>query len=204
LYERKALILKDGKLTKVEALSGVEPIAFPPHFPEMECFYTDGLNSLTYTMQGQIKGELSEKTIRYKGHSAEIQTLKECGYFEREAIEVDDMSVVPRSVTEAILDRRIALGDERDVTLLRIVVEGKRSGEPASHEFEMVDYFDEEKSYTSMGKTTAYPSSIAAQMIMSGDITQRGIVFPEEIFVGELYEPLIEALKARGVLVTYT
>jgi len=196
LYERKALILKDGKLIKVEALSAVEPIDFPPAFPEMECFYTDGLNSLAHTMQGKITGELSEKTIRYKGHAAEIQTLKECGFFSREEIK-------PRRVTESLLDKRIALGEERDVTLLRVVVSGQKSGESATHVFEMVDYFDKEKNYTSMGKTTTFPASIAAQMILNGEITQRGVVFPEEIFVGNLYEPFINALKSRGVEITH-
>jgi lysine 6-dehydrogenase len=203
LYERKALVLIDGKLTKVAPLSGVEPIAFPPDFPEMECFYTDGLNSLAFTMQGKVTGELSEKTIRYMGHAAEIQTLKECGFFEREAIEIDGIEVVPRKVTESVLDKKIALGEERDVTLLRVVVSGMRSGEPVSHVFEMVDYYDEEKNYTSMGKTTSFPSSIAAQMIVSGEITKRGVVFPEDIFIGELYEPFIEALKSRGVIILH-
>jgi lysine 6-dehydrogenase len=204
LYERKALVLIDGKLTKVAALSAVEPVAFPPDFPEMECFYTDGLNSLAHTMQGKITGELSEKTIRYFGHAAEIQTLKECGFFSREEIEVDGTKILPRRVTESVLDKRIALGEERDVILLRVVVSGRKSGEPATHVFEMVDYYDEEKNYTSMGKTTAFPASIAAQMILSGEITQRGIVFPEEIFLGELYKPFIEALKSRGVLISHT
>jgi lysine 6-dehydrogenase len=204
LYERKALILKDGKLTKVAALSGTEPISFPPDFPDMECFYTDGLNSLAHTMQGKISGELSEKTVRYAGHAAEIQTLRDCGFFESEAMEIDGAKIVPRRVTEAVLDKRIALGDERDVTLLRVVVDGVKSGNSVRHVFEMVDYFDEEKSFTSMGKTTAFPSSIAAQMILSGEIAQKGVVFPEEIFVGELYEPFVEALKVRGVIISHT
>jgi len=203
LYERKAMILKDGKLSKVAAMSAVEPIVFPPAFPEMECFYTDGLNSLAHTMQGKITGELSEKTIRHKGHAAEIQTLKECGFFSREEIEVDSTKVIPRRVTESILDKRIALGEERDVILLRVVVSGRKSGESANHVFEMVDYFDEENNYTSMAKTTAFPASIAAQMILNGEITQRGVVFPEEIFLGELYEPFIDALKSRGVFISH-
>lgn len=204
LYERKALVLIDGKLTKVAAMSAVEPITFPPDFLEMECFYTDGLNSLAYTMQGKVTGELSQKTVRYKGHAAEIQTLMECGFFERKAIEVDGMEIIPRKVTESVLDKRIALGGDRDVTLLRVVVSGKKSGESTTHVFEMVDYFDEEKNYTSMAKTTAFPASIAAQMIVSGEITQRGVVFPEELFIGELYEPFIESLKSRGVLIYHT
>jgi lysine 6-dehydrogenase len=203
LYERKALVLIDGKLTKVAALSAVEHIEFLPAFPEMECFYTDGLNSLAHTMQGTIMGELSEKTIRYKGHAAEVQVLKECGFFSSVAIEVDGVKIIPRRVTESILDTEIALGDDQDVTLLRVVVSGKKSDESTTHVFEMVDYFDQEKTYTSMAKTTAFPASIAAQMIMNGEITKRGVVFPEEIFIGELYEPFIDALKSRGVLVSH-
>jgi len=204
LYERKALVLMDGKLTKVEALSGLEPISFPPNFPEMECFYTDGLNSLAYTMQGKISGELSEKTIRYRGHAAEIRTLRECGFFEKEPIEIDGKEIIPRQVTESLLDTRIALGEDKDVTLLRVAVSGKKSGEPVAHVFEMVDYFDEEKSCTSMGKTTSFPASIAAQMILNGEIRERGVVFPEEIFVGQLYAPFVDALNARGVFIAHS
>lgn len=203
LYERKALVLMSGKLAKVEAMSGVEPISFPPDFPGMECFYTDGLNSLAYTMQGKVSGELSEKTVRHRGHAAEIRILRECGFFEREPVEIDGMRIVPRRVTESLLDTKIALAEETDVTLLRVVVSGKKSGKPMTHVFEMVDYFDEKKNYTSMGKTTAFPASIAAQMILNGAIRQRGVIFPEEIFVGELYSRFIDALKDRGVLIAH-
>ncbi len=95
------------------------------------------------------------------------------------------------------------LGKERDVTLLRIVVEGKKSSKPTTHIFEMIDFYDSEKDYTSMGKTTSFPASIAAQMIASGKIAQRGSLFPEEIFQSELYQPLMDALKERGVVVTH-
>lgn len=203
LYDREALIIKDAKLTREPALSAVEPIAFPPAFPEMECFYTDGLNSLTYTMQGRIAGELSEKTVRHKGHASEIQTLKECGFFQIEPLELDGLEIIPRRMTETILERKIALGRERDVTLLRVVVTGKKSGKSGTHVFEMVDYFDEEKNYTSMAKTTAFPASIAAQMILNREIAQHGVVFPEEVFTGKLYEPFVQALRSRGVIITH-
>jgi saccharopine dehydrogenase-like NADP-dependent oxidoreductase len=63
----------------------------------------------------------------------------------------------------------------------------------------MVDYFDTERLYTSMGKTTSFPASIGAQMLMSGQITQRGVVFPENVFDADLYDPFMDALEARGV-----
>lgn len=202
-YERKALILKKGKIKEVPPLSGIESIQFAHPFSEMECFYTDGLSSLAHTMQGKIKGELAEKTIRHKGHAQGIKILKECGFFSRQPIKLHNTKVIPRELLEVLLDSKMKLGKERDATLLRIVVEGKKSSKPTTHIFEMIDLYDSEKDYTSMGKTTSFPASIAAQMIASGKIAQRGSLFPEEIFQSELYQPLMDALKERGVVVTH-
>jgi lysine 6-dehydrogenase len=202
LYEREVLILKDGKIEKKDPLTGLEKIEFADPFSEMEWFYTDGLNSMTYTLQGKIK-DLAEKTIRHMGHVKGIETLKSCGLFSREPVDVDGQKVVPRRVLEKVLDERMKLGDERDATLLRIQVSGKKDGSSVTHLFEMIDYFDTERQYSSMGKTTSFPASIGAQMIMSGQITKRGVVFPENVFDGDLYDPFIEALAARGVTVSH-
>jgi lysine 6-dehydrogenase len=203
LYEREVLILKDGKMESVIPLTGLEKIAFEDPFSEMEWFYTDGLNSMTYTFQGKIK-DLAEKTIRHLGHVKGVETLKECGFFSREPLDVDGQKIVPRRVLERVLDERMKLGDERDATLLRIEVSGRKGGKSETHVFEMVDYFDTERKYTSMGKTTSFPASIAALMIMSGQIKQRGVVFPENVFDADLYDPFMEALAERGVIVSHT
>ncbi len=202
-YERKVPILKNGEIQEVEPLSGIESISFPAPFSEMECFYTDGLNSLIYTMKGKVQDELAEKTIRYKGHAQQVKVLMESGLFSREPIQVGNQQVVPRRVLEAVLDSEMKLGDEEDVTLLRIIVEGKREGQSETHIFEMIDPFDSEKGYTSMAKTTSFPASVAAQMLTSGRISQRGSLFPEGIFHDELYQPLMEELEKRGVVVTH-
>jgi lysine 6-dehydrogenase len=202
LYERDVLILKDGKIERVDPLSDLEKIEFEDPFSEMEWFYTDGLNSMTYTLQGKIM-DLAEKTIRHRGHVAGIQTLKECGFFSKEPVDVDGQKVAPRRVLEVVLDERMKLGDEKDAILLRIKVSGKKDGGSVTHVFEMVDYFDTERQYTSMGKTTSFPASIGAQMIMSGQIKQRGVVFPENVFNDDLYDPFMEELAARGVSVSH-
>jgi lysine 6-dehydrogenase len=203
LYEREVLILEEGKIKNVPALTGVEDVEFPVPFSEMEWFYTDGLNSMTYTLQGKIKS-LAEKTIRHNGHVGGIKTLKECGFFSWEPVEVEGQNIVPRKLLERLLDERMRLGEERDATLLRIRVSGKKDGKSVTHVFEMVDYFDTEKGYSSMGKTTSFPASIGAQMIVSGQIMKRGVVFPENVFDAELFEPFIQALADRGVVVTHT
>jgi lysine 6-dehydrogenase len=202
-YERDVPILKNGEIQEVKSLSGIEPISFPAPFSEMECFYTDGLNSLIYTMKGKIQDELAEKTIRYKGHAQQVKILMESGLFSREPIQIGDQQVIPRKVLEAVLDSEMKLGEEEDVTLLRIIVEGWREGQSETHIFEMIDPYDSEKGYTSMAKTTSFPASVAAQMIASGEISQRGSLFPEDIFPYELYPPLMDELEKRSVVVTH-
>lgn len=203
LYERKVPILKNGNVKEVPPLSGVESIEFPPDYPDMECFYSDGLNSLLYSLQGKVHDELAEKTIRHKGHAEAINTLKACGLFSSQSICVDDQKVTPRKVLKVLLDSRMKLGEERDVTFLRIIASGKKSGKPETHVFEMIDKYDSEKAYTSMAKTTSFPASITAQMIASGRIRQKGSLFPENIFHAELFQPFMDGLKKRGVLVTH-
>jgi lysine 6-dehydrogenase len=202
LYERDVLILRNGKIERVEPLTGLEKVAFDDPFSEMEWFYTDGLNSMTYTLQGKIEN-LAEKTIRHAGHVAGIQTLKECGFFSKDPVDVDGQRISPRRVLEVVLDEQMKLGEEHDATLLRIDVSGKKDGKSVKHVFEMVDYFDTEKRYTSMGKTTSFPASIGAQMIMSGKIEKRGVLFPENVFDGDLYDPFMAELTARGVTVSH-
>ena len=202
-YERKTIILKEGKTTEVKTLSGVEAVEFSAPFTKMESFYTDGLSSLMETMQGKIKGDLAEKTVRYPGHAQVINNLKECGLFSREPVKLGDQSVVPRELLEAILSSKLKLRKEGDVTLMRVIVSGKKSGNPETHVFEMVDYYDQERHFTSMAKTTSFPASIAAQMIAKGEITERGVLFPENVFQGDLFEPFMNALKERGVVINH-
>ena len=202
-YQRKVLILKKGRIKTVQPLSGIEPISFAPSFPEMECFYTDGLNSLLYTMKGKIKDELSEKTVRHKGHARGFKTLKECGLLSRRPVRIGEDKVIPREVLEALFSSRMRLGKEKDMTLLRVIVSGKKSGKPVAHVFEMIDFFDSKRNYASMAKTTSFPASIAAQMIASGRISKRGSLFPEDVFHDKLYEPFMEELKKRGVIVNH-
>jgi lysine 6-dehydrogenase len=202
-YERKTIILERGRIKEVEALSGIEPIEFPHPFSKMECFYTDGLSSLIHTMQGKIKGRLAEKTVRYPGHARSVKALKAWGLFSREPLPVEGKEVIPREFLKTLLDEEWKLGKEGDVTLMRVVVSGKKSGQPVTHVFEMVDYFDPEKQYTSMAKTTSFPASIAAQMIVEGKISQRGVFFPENVFQGDLFDPFMEALKDKGVVITH-
>jgi hypothetical protein len=61
--------------------------------------------------------------------------------------------------------------DERDITVLRVIVEGEKSGNWASYTFEMVDFYDTERKVTSMAKTTRILKDI---LEMSSEIIGQG------------------------------
>jgi len=199
-YTRKAMIIKSGKLTEVEALSGLETITFPKPVGRCECFYTDGLSTLTETLKG-VK-EMDEKTIRWPGHVAQIRTLLECGLLESHPISLDRVRVVPRRLVSTVLSGLIKLGKEKDLTLLRVDVIGKRSGRWVQRRFQMIDHYDAVRKLTSMARTTAFPCSVAAQMLGAGLIQEKGLVPPELAFRGQLRREFMEQLRDKGIEIT--
>jgi lysine 6-dehydrogenase len=199
-YIRKAAIVKNGRLTEVDALTGLETITFPQPIGKCECFYTDGLSTLTHTMKG-LK-EMDEKTIRWPGHAAQIRTLIECGLLETNPVFMDGQRIVPRKIVSEILSERIKLGKEKDLTLLRVDVTGKSDGKRIRQRYQMIDHYDSRRELTSMARTTAFPCSVAAQMLGAGLVEERGLVPPELAFKTELRSAFMSQLRQRGLEIT--
>ncbi len=73
---------------------------------------------------------------------------------------------------------RITEGDE-DLTVLRIVVEGRTNGIACRQMWDLLDYYDRQTNTTSMSRTTAFPCAIVGRLIASGQINQTGVIPPE-------------------------
>lgn len=201
-YLRKARIVKNGWITDVPALTGLETVTFRPPVGACECFYTDGLSTLVQTLKGVQ--EMDEKTIRWPGHVAQIKTLIECGLLETDPVHFDGKLIVPRRFVGQILSDRISLGREKDLTLLRVDVTGRRGAKNIQHRYEMIDHYDAARKMTSMARTTAFPCSIAAQMLGTGEVDMKGLVPPELAFRGELRERFLRYLRTRGMKIIST
>jgi lysine 6-dehydrogenase len=199
-YIRKDAIVKNGRLTEVDALTGLETITFPQPIGKCECFYTDGLSTLTHTMK--VLKEMDEKTIRWPGHAAQIRTLIECGLLETNPVFIDGQRIVPRKIVSEILSERIKLGKEKDLTLLRVDVTGKSDGKRIRQRYQMIDHYDSRLELTSMARTTAFPCSVAAQMLGAGLVEERGLVPPELAFKTELRSAFMSQLRQRGLEIT--
>jgi len=60
----------------------------------------------------------------------------------------------------------------------------------------LIDLWDEKNSMMAMMRTTSFPASIIAQLLLDGTISPRGVFTAEEIVPAE---PLIAELKKRIV-----
>jgi lysine 6-dehydrogenase len=168
----------------------------------LEAFTTDGLSTLLITMKGKVKN-MVEKTARYPGHAEKILAMRDSGLFSTEPVEVGGMRVVPRKVAVAVLDKALRIGDEKDVTVLRVDVVGKKDAKEVRRSFVMVDWFDEEQGVTSMARTTGYTAAIVARMVARGEIDERGVVPPETAVV-KVFERFRSELVDRGIIIKET
>jgi saccharopine dehydrogenase-like NADP-dependent oxidoreductase len=66
-----------------------------------------------------------------------------------------------------------------------------------------MDFHDFENDISAMARTTAFPCSIVAQMIMRGEMTETGVVHPVRIEYDErLSDKFFKELAKRSISVT--
>ena len=199
-YTSKARIFQDGRITEVEALTGLETVEFPK-IGMLEAFYTDGLRTLLYTIRG-VK-EMWEKTLRYPGHAEKIRLLKDLGFFSTEEITVNGVKLQPRQFTARLLEKQLSRPDVRDVVALKVEVSGYKKGRKTGYIYTLVDFYNEKSGVTAMARTTAYTASIVAKLILEGKIGLRGVVPPERLGMdNEVYRHVIFELSKREIRIS--
>ena len=201
LYLTPPTVIKDGKLDVEKPLHTLERCLIPG-YGEVDALKTDGLYSLNKTMLEKGVQRAAEFTMRYPGHYQMMQRLDNAGFFSKEPIDVNGQKIRPIDASEAILNKLMKkIPGVRDFTYLCVVGKGLLNGKYTQKTYELMDYSDEEKGITSMERTTAYPSSIAAMILAYDDGGKRGVVEPESIFVGERFKKMVSELARRNIIV---
>ena len=128
-----------------------------------------------------------------------MQILKDCGLLEDRPVKLGSAEVAPRDLLTAMLDEQLRLAPEGDILVMRVLVRGSAESKALVHTFEMIDYFDAEKKRTAMARTTCYPAAYAARLIANHEITEKGVIFPERLFIGDRFDVLLDALAGRDI-----
>jgi lysine 6-dehydrogenase len=87
---------------------------------------------------------------------------------------------------------------EKDVVALRVKCIGRKEDRPAEAILEMLDYYDEERQFSAMERTTGWSASIIAIMMAQGQ-TPRG---PKPLETAVPGHPFVKELEQRGIKLT--
>jgi lysine 6-dehydrogenase len=195
-------IVKDGKKVLVKKLSGLEKVQFPDPVGECECVYTHAPLDVVENLGLKDVRECYAKTVRWPGHLEKFKTLVEAGLTDTEAHIIDGVKISPRQFLISHLSRILQYRPgEGDVVVMRVNVNGQKSGKRVNLTFSLVDMYDNRNGLTAMERTTGLPCAIVAQMIVRGDIAEAGVKAPENVVP---HEKFFQALDNRGINITRT
>ncbi len=197
-YTRPARLVENGKIVTKPPLTEIELLEFE-NVGTLEAFNSDGLRSLMFTIKAK---NMREKTLRYPGYAEKIKFLAENGFFDAEKIDFNGQTISPLEVTSKLLFKQWKLEEgEEDLTIMKIVVAGKKDGKPVSYTFDLYDRYDAKTKTHSMARTTAYSASQAVRLMVSGLHTRKGIVVPEQLGKDEkIVNFMLSGLAERYVI----
>lgn len=195
-YTTLSWVLRGGKRTRVKALSEREALEFGEPIGTLEAFHTaGGLSTMAFRYEGRIP-TMEYKTLRYPGHAALMEAIRELGLLELEPVEVKGMRIAPRDAFIATVGPRLRKPEGRDLVALRVVVQGTKGGKRTTAEWELLDYFDGERGISAMERTTGYSLAITGLMQVRQQVAGAGVLTPDEAIPADLY---IAELAKRGI-----
>jgi len=192
-YKEKCKVLRNGKIALVDPMEEVEELEFRG-IGKLEAFTTSGGAAwLPEIFKGKIR-KLDYKTIRYPGHAVIFRSILKLGLADENEIAP---GITPRKVLEGQIVKTLS-GRDEDLVLVRVTATGKAGKKRLTRNMDIVDRYDRKTGITAMMRTTAYPTSIIAQMIADGVIPDRGVKTPEMCVPGEIF---IKELADRKIMV---
>jgi lysine 6-dehydrogenase len=130
-----------------------------------------------------------------------MNTLRILGFFDKEEVQLNGTSVVPRKLSIALLRGAMSMGRPEDLLALRVEVEGP-SGKKSLLSYRILDYYDPRSKVSAMARTTAYPCTSVALLVGQKKLRSVGVVTPEKIAKDPRHFEFVRSrLRARGVKV---
>jgi lysine 6-dehydrogenase len=199
-YMIKLNVIKNGKIVEVNAATDRESFRFNQFGKDeqLECAVTPGMPSFLFT-RPNLK-EFAEKTVRWPGHWAGVETLKECGLLDITPVDFKGAKIVPREFLLSQISPRLQPNEgETDVCVMYNTLIGEKGGKKVKIEYFMWDEADAKNGVSSMARVTGFPVAITGKFILQGKIKEKGIVAPEDCIMGDLYQEFDNELKKRNI-----
>ena len=197
-YTTPSWVLRGGRPERVDALSDLEAVEFPPPVGTLEAFHTGGgISTMPWAYKGKIQ-TMEYKTLRYPGHVAIMRPIRELGLLSMDPVNVRGTKIVPRDAFIAAVSPQLSKPSGRDLVALRVEVTGRDGRRVA---WQLLDYYDEATGISAMMRTTGFSLAITGVMQVDGRVAESGVHTPDEAVP---FQPYVDELKRRGVEIRET
>jgi lysine 6-dehydrogenase len=193
-YRRTARLLKDGRTVDIPGTEIFrEENIHMIHVPEvgdLEAYANgDAVEFIQRFHLGSKLRDMGRYAARWPGHSAYWRVMADMGFLEDEPL---------KFLVEHLTPRLQYREDERDVAVLRIEAWGLRQGSRKKISYEVIDFRDLTTGLFAMNRTVGFTASIAAQLILSGEVNRPGVLSPIADVPGQR---VLEELRRRNIQV---
>ena len=229
-YAGETEILREGALVSVHALEGLETVTFngrpyeafytaygslqtslegllenfhektvryPGHCEQARFLKSLGLFEKTSLPKAATIAEATQQLLTARIEEGQSDLLRSLGLFDETPLP-EQLSTWEDLAAHAFATHLPQGG--HDLLLGRVLVKGIKKGQPLEVLYEIEDYATD--GLTAMQRTTGFTASILAQMILRGDITERGVLSLNEGYIP--VDRLLEEVQRRGIRVRKT
>jgi lysine 6-dehydrogenase len=162
-------------------------------------------DAVRYARLLKIENSLSETgryTLRWPGWSSFWNPLKKLGFLSEAPISGLSVNVSPLEMVAKLLEPQLQYKDsEKDLCVLVNRIEGVRNGRRQLLTCSLLIERDLQTGLMAMSMGVAYPACIAAEMIVKGEITQKGVLSPA---IDVPCDVFIDRLNRRGIEINET
>ncbi|MBK7746179.1 MAG: saccharopine dehydrogenase NADP-binding domain-containing protein [Candidatus Obscuribacter sp.] len=198
-YTMRPMVYENGQFQDRDPLSGAVKVDFPMPVGEQEAIYT--LHSEVLTLPQTYEGKGIKRVTFRLGLPLEfhdrIKFLMALGFGSKEKIATKEGEFTPRKIlAEMIASHKVTPQDPDDCEVVRVDVRGIIDGKAALCRMQTVVHADKRWQVSCGALDTGVPPSIVAQMLMTDDIWQRGVLAPEVAVPATIF---FDELALRGI-----
>ena len=146
--------------------------------------------------------ETGRYTLRWPGWSAFWNPIKKLGFLSDGPIKGLPYEVSPLKLVAKLLEPQLQYKDsEKDLSVMVNQIEGVMEGKQQKMTCSLMIERDLTTGLMSMSMGVAYPACIAAEMIVNGEITKKGLLSPAKDLPCDLF---MDQLSRRGINIKKT
>jgi saccharopine dehydrogenase-like NADP-dependent oxidoreductase len=193
-YRRPARLLRDGQPVDIPGTEIFREknihLIHVPGVGDLEAYANgDAIEFIKRFNLGPKLKDMGRYAARWTGHCAFWRVMADMGFLEDAPL---------KFLVEHLTPRLQFRENERDVAVLRIEAWGIKQGARKKITYEVIDYRDLKTGLFAMNRTVGFTASIAAQLILSGEVNQPGVLSPIRDISGKR---VLEELQRRNIQV---